>query len=163
MKLFTVQNKSRQRNKSKSERKFQAFQCMEFLAAITQHIPEKGAQTVRYFGQYSNKVRGMRKAREARNVEVRKSVVSSGLQSRRWRQLILRVWQMDPLRCPVCNKTMRVVALFENSKVVERVLRSRNAWHDPPGTLPPSNYSGENTYEPCDDVDPTPDYESFGE
>lgn len=27
------------------------------LAAITQHIPEKGAQMVRYYGWYSNKMR----------------------------------------------------------------------------------------------------------
>ncbi|MHC4685889.1 MAG: transposase, partial [Planctomycetota bacterium] len=33
----------------------------EFLAAITQHIPEKSFQMVRYYGWYSNKSRGIRK------------------------------------------------------------------------------------------------------
>ena len=32
----------------------------DFLAAITQHIPDPGAQMVRYCGWYSNKMRGQR-------------------------------------------------------------------------------------------------------
>ncbi|MFC1463205.1 transposase [Verrucomicrobiota bacterium] len=30
----------------------------DFIAAITQHIPEKGFQMVRYYGWYSNRARG---------------------------------------------------------------------------------------------------------
>ena len=32
------------------------------------------------------------------------------LPSKRWRDLILRVWHVDPLRCPVCQNPMRVIA-----------------------------------------------------
>ena len=32
-----------------------------FIVAITQHIPEKSFQMVRYYGWYSNKSRGLRK------------------------------------------------------------------------------------------------------
>ena len=32
----------------------------EFIAAITQHIPDKSFQLVRYYGWYSNKMRGQR-------------------------------------------------------------------------------------------------------
>lgn len=35
---------------------------MEFLANVTQHIPNKGEHQIRYYGWYSNKQRGMRKA-----------------------------------------------------------------------------------------------------
>ncbi|MEI6781362.1 MAG: hypothetical protein WCQ21_10635 [Verrucomicrobiota bacterium] len=34
------------------------------------------------------------------------------------------------------------------------------AWHDPPAGLSPPGAPGPYTYEPCDDVDPTPDYEN---
>ena len=33
---------------------------MEFIAAITQHIPEKNFQLVRYYGWYSNRMGGDR-------------------------------------------------------------------------------------------------------
>lgn len=36
------------------------YSAEEFIAAITQHIPKKNFQMVRYYGWYSNKSRGMR-------------------------------------------------------------------------------------------------------
>ena len=36
----------------------------DFIAAITQHIPDKRFQMVRYYGWYSNKMRGQRRKRE---------------------------------------------------------------------------------------------------
>ena len=39
---------------------FEAFSATDFLAAITRHIPDKGAQIVRHHGWYSNKVPGVR-------------------------------------------------------------------------------------------------------
>jgi hypothetical protein len=48
-------------SKSKGGRKnFQVFTALEFIAAITQHIPEKSFQLVRYYGWYSNRSRGER-------------------------------------------------------------------------------------------------------
>lgn len=43
-----------------TRRNFEVFTATDFLAAITQHIPEKGAQAVKYYGWYSNKARGQR-------------------------------------------------------------------------------------------------------
>jgi hypothetical protein len=40
------------------------FEPLEFLAEITQHIPEKGQHQIQYFGFYSNKQRGMRKKKK---------------------------------------------------------------------------------------------------
>ncbi len=37
------------------------FNALEWLAAMTSHIPEKGEQMVRYYGYYSNVCRGRRK------------------------------------------------------------------------------------------------------
>jgi hypothetical protein len=39
---------------------FKVFTAGEFIGAITQHIPDKGFQLVRYYGWYSNKSRGIR-------------------------------------------------------------------------------------------------------
>ena len=50
----------RSRLNAKINRNFEVFAPTDFLAAITQHIPDKGAQMVRYYGWYSNKMRGLR-------------------------------------------------------------------------------------------------------
>jgi len=81
------------------------------------------------------------------------------LPSKKWPDLILRMWHVDPLRCPVCQDPMRVIALIDDSRVVEKILRHLGAWHDPPAPPPPGQ-PGPCTYVPCDDVDPTPDYEN---
>ena len=55
---------------------------------------------------------------------------------------------------------MRVTAVIDEPWVVEKVLRHLGAWHDPPLKPPPLCLPGPYTYEACDDVDPTPDYEN---
>ena len=76
------------------------------------------------------------------------------------RDLILQVWHVDPLRCPVCQNRMRVVAVIDGPRVVEKILRHLGAWHDPPPRPPPQWVPDPYTYEPCDDVDPMPDYKN---
>ncbi|MCK5241615.1 transposase [bacterium] len=41
---------------------------MRDIGAITQHIPEKGFQLVRYYGWYSNKSRGIRARQQKQEV-----------------------------------------------------------------------------------------------
>ena len=49
----------------KIRRNFEVFAPCDFIAAITQHIPDKSFQLVRYYGWYSNKMRGQRDKRAA--------------------------------------------------------------------------------------------------
>ena len=75
--------------------------------------------------------------------------------------MILRVWHVDPLRCPVCQNPMRVIALIDAPRVVENPLRHPlGPWHDPPAGLSPPGATVPYTYEPCGDVGPMPDYEN---
>ena len=39
---------------------FSKVDPLDFLAQVTQHIPNKGEHQIRYYGWYSNKRRGMR-------------------------------------------------------------------------------------------------------
>ena len=45
--------------KGKNRKNFEVYSALEFIAAITQHIPNKFSQLTRYFGFYSNKSRGL--------------------------------------------------------------------------------------------------------
>jgi len=150
----------RSRLNAKINRNFEVFTPTDFLAAITQHIPDKGAQMVRYYGWYSNKMRGVRQRGLPAELLARRPGISppppAKLPSKRWHDLILRVWHVDPLRCPVCQNPMRVIAVIDDPRVVEKILRHLGAWHDPPTGLSPPGAPGPYTYEPCDDVDPRP-------
>jgi hypothetical protein len=44
-------------------RNFEVFDPLDFLAEVTQHIPNKGEHQIRYYGWYSNKKRGMQEKR----------------------------------------------------------------------------------------------------
>jgi len=43
--------------------------------------------------------------------------------SAKWRELIKKVWEADPLLCPKCAREMRIVALIDDRAVIERILR----------------------------------------
>jgi hypothetical protein len=91
----------RSRLNAKINRNFEVFTPTDFLAAITQQIPDKDAQMVRHYGWYSNKTRGVRQRGLPTELVVRRPGVSPTprvkLPSRRWRDLILRVSE-EPAR-----------------------------------------------------------------
>ncbi len=54
---------------------------------------------------------------------------------------------------------MGVVAVNDDPRVVVKILRDRGVWHDRTAELAPPDAAGPYTYEPCSDVETTPDYE----
>ena len=91
----------------------------------------------RYYGWYSNKMRGQRLKRadaEAEAAEAGGEVVEVSepkprrIPSKKWRELIKKVWEADPLLCPNCQHEMRIVALIDEADVIERILRHLGLW-----------------------------------
>jgi hypothetical protein len=96
--------------------------------------------------------------------------------SRSWRELIKKVWEVDPLLCPQCHHEMRIVSLINDAQIIERILRHVGMWVNDicnhcvriaPSTGPPVEKSvavsgnferGQLVIEPWLD-DPMPDYE----
>jgi hypothetical protein len=128
-------------------RNFEVFDPLDFLAEVTQHIPNKGEHQIKYYGFYSNKNRGLRE-------KEKKPVVSAGLPEppetvsrRKWRMtwatLIKAVYEVDPLKCPKCGGEMRIVSFIKEGPVIEKILRHCNLWkaaepRPPPQIKPPS-------------------------
>ena len=144
--------------KSGVSRNFQIFDPLDFIAEITQHIPERGAHTIRYYGWYSNKARGMR-AKDASfaNVDVEIAEEEDSLDRKlarsRWAALIKRVYEVDPLRCPKCNSEMRIIAFIEKHNqddVIEGILKHCNLWREPVSRAPPK-FTLEPEYIPIDE------------
>ena len=53
-----------------------------------------------------------------------------------------------------------VIAVIHDPRILENILSHLGVWHDPPGEPSARAAPGSWTYEPCDDVDHTPDYEN---
>ncbi|HQG44512.1 MAG TPA: transposase [bacterium] len=117
-------------------RNFQVFDALEFLAEVTQHIPDKGQHLIHYFGWYSNKERGLRKKRAPVVTEAMRDGKDAGdiafIKKRRmgWAALIRKVYEVDPLRCPECGGEMKIISFIEKCQpdVVEKILRHCGLW-----------------------------------
>ena len=68
-----------------------------------------------------------------------------------WRDLILRVWGADPLQCPCCRATMKVVGTFFRPGEIQFFLRLHGLWEGvidlPPPPDPPFDIE---TFEPIE-------------
>jgi len=111
---------------------FQVFDTFDFLAEVTQHIPDKGEHLVRYFGWYSYRRRGIRaKDAPSGQTKIDRQLVcearfsangQSGRTGSTWAALVKRVLEVDPLECPKCGSRMKIISFMERGQreVVER-------------------------------------------
>jgi len=160
----------------KIHRNFQIFTPCDFIAAITQHIPDKSFQLVRYYGWYSNKMRGQRRKhaeeeeKGADEVDEEIDVIDVSehqprrIPSKKWRDLIKKVWEADPLICLTCQREMRIVSLIDERDVIEKMFKCLGLWQE--GLrVEPNHHSGTDTpqedwvYEPWEQ-DPFPNYDT---
>ena len=144
--------------RSGPKRNFQIFSALDFLAEVTQHVPDKGEHLVRGhrpkvgLGWYSYRQRGIRArarqagAAEAETVQIDRSAMSSQQTQRSgprpgsvstWAMLIKRVYEVDPLECPHCGGQMKIISFIERNQqeVIERILRHCGLWEGPLRTL----------------------------
>ena len=128
-------------------RNFQVFDPLDFLAEVTQHIPNTGEHTIRYYGRYSNKSRGMRAKLSAtgKNIEAAVDAEEEDTPFRktcrsRWAALIKKVYEIDPLVCPKCGGQMRILSFIEKSDqaaIIEKILKHCGIWTEPEERAPP--------------------------
>jgi hypothetical protein len=82
-------------------------------------VPKKGEQMVRDYGYYSNVSRGKRKMLE--EDELIPSVIEtedlSKERRKNWARLIQKIYEVDPLTCPKCSGTMKVIGVIEDEEV----------------------------------------------
>ncbi len=124
------------------------FPATAFIARLLAHIPDKGQVLQPYYGYYANRTRGeRRKAAEAAaeaagdggagptdtalalgdGATVEPEAFSRPEARRRWAELIRRIYEVDPLVCPTCGGAMRVIALIQEPKVIDEILRQLRA------------------------------------
>ena len=124
---------------------------LEVLASLTDHIPNKGQQLVRYLGWYSNKSRGLRN-KASHTVAAATAPCSSLPRAeslpdpddtpyrkacrRTWAKLIEKVYLVSPLICPKCSFPMKIIAFIEDQAVIRKILKHLGIWETPPRPPP---------------------------
>ena len=152
----------RSRRSWHTKRNFEVFKATDFLAAAIEHIPPKGQQTIRYYGLYSNKTRGLTSLipgciilppissnqqsvinNHQSEIPLSPSPPKATARAMRplWRDLILRVWGTDPLKCPCCQGTLRRIQTIVRPEEIQFFLRLLGLWEAlislPPPPEPP--------------------------
>ena len=125
------------------KRNFEVFPVLDWLAALTAHIPNQGEHLVRYYVWYSNVSRGKRKKAQDQGlapapegiVGVPPPACTRALKQR-WAHFIKQVYEANPLFCPQCGGTMRIIAFLDQPEVIEKILSHLGPWpgsaHGPP-------------------------------
>jgi hypothetical protein len=96
---------------------------LDFIARVTTHIPDKGQVMIRYYGLYSNAHRGVMKKRgQTTSVMSPLTPPPPMKASPGWRELIRKIYQVDPLTCPVCGAEMKPIAFITNYEVIDKII-----------------------------------------
>jgi hypothetical protein len=123
--------------RSKDGHTTKSFTALDWLALIISHIPRHGEQMVRYYGYYSNAARGKRRKLgliDAEIPEIAGQEPDSAYRKKcraNWARLIQKIYEIDPLTCPKCNGTMRVLAFIEEAAVIRKILDHPGLWDVP--------------------------------
>ena len=87
---------------------FKQWHATEFLAVLSQHVPKPRQHTVTYSGYYANAAGNLKKKEEdEEKPQEAEAPKMSGFKLYTWRELIHRVYNVDPLACPKCGLEMK--------------------------------------------------------
>jgi hypothetical protein len=76
---------------------------------------------VRYYGLYANAHRGKVKKRCPSMLRVVKNDLKR-IPSKGWAEMIRKVYEVDPMVCPQCGGTMKVIAFIANHEAIDRII-----------------------------------------
>jgi hypothetical protein len=99
---------------------------------VVSHIPNKGQVLQRYYGWYANRTRGRRRRAGMPEPAPMVEPISVGAAAaaplalrdtrRRWAELLRRIFEVGPLRCPRCGEGMRILGFVTEPGVIARIL-----------------------------------------
>ena len=118
------------------------FDALEFLARLLTHVPGHHEICVRYYSAYSVRRRARwRKFGILDDTRMRTDDASQDdtpswpeiqARRRRWAELLRRIFEVDPLRCPRCGGNMSIVAFVLEQHAIDAILKHlRRTRHDP--------------------------------
>jgi hypothetical protein len=111
------------------------WDVLEFIARVTDHIPEPGQQLIRNWGYYANASRGKRRRcselespRDQEGTDQEEQDVDSWRRRRKltWAKLIQKVYEIDPLLCRFCGSEMKIISFITEYPIIKKILTHIN-------------------------------------
>jgi Putative transposase len=90
-------------------RNVESMDPLEWLARMTDHIPDRGEHRTLFYGHRANWVRGERTAQEPGEGKVEEQPAKKRRCSPNWARLISTVFQADHLTCRKCGGKLKVI------------------------------------------------------
>ena len=112
---------------------FRIFKAQDFLVELCEFIPDPKRHESLAYGEYANAVRGKRAKANALPLLAQLTPLRQRLKAS-WRELLLRIYEVDPLLCP-CGGKLRRLSLSIDSAEIRQVLLLLGRW-PPPRRLP---------------------------
>ena len=109
---------------------------LEWLARLSDHIPDPGQHRTLFYGEYSNRVRGSGQSNEA-EAEAGQEPGPRRRCPPSWARLIARVYQVDPLVCVRCGQRMRLIAFVTDQMAIGKILEHLGLSTPEVAKLPP--------------------------
>ncbi len=100
------------------------FDALEFLAALSCHVPKTYESITRYYGRYSCRRRGER-AKLAPPDEEQESDYRREFRRSSWAACIKRIYEIDPLECPKCKAQMRIIAFIQDAHSIKDIMKAQ--------------------------------------
>lgn len=115
---------------------YRDFTPLDFLAQLSQHIPDVFEQTTRYYGAYSSRTRGATSRKKPNWVTCSSAELEDAPKkaSSTWARLIKKVYEVDPLVCPKCGGEMKIVAFIQQQREIKQLCENLGLedWRAPP-------------------------------
>ena len=131
------------------------FDALEFLAALSCHVPKTYESITRYYGRYSSRRRGERAKLAPPSEEETESDYRREFRRSAWAACIKRVYEIDPLECPRCKAQMRIIAFIQDEHSIKEIMTSQGIadFRAPPSML--------KFIDATEAIDELPSYDSF--
>lgn len=110
------------------------FDPLHFLAEVSQHIPNKWEQTVRYMGICSARTRGAAKNTYSSINTAVTTDIDKPKPSKTWAACMKQLFEFDPLLCPKCGDNLKIKSFITNNKEIKKITEHHKlpAWRAPP-------------------------------
>jgi hypothetical protein len=103
-------------------RNFEAMDPLEWLARLTDHIPDPGKHRTHFYAHYANRVRGERPQEGATSHGDDQEQPKKRRCTPTWARLTAKVFHADPLVCKRCAGPLKVVAYITDRVAIGRIL-----------------------------------------
>ncbi len=100
-------------------------QSLEFLAALSVHIPKTYESITRYYGRYSSRRRGERAKLSPPPAEEPESDYRREFRRSSWAACIKRIYEIDPLECPTYKAQMRIIAFIQDAHSIKDIMKAQ--------------------------------------